>query len=235
RFGREAEEGEDKRKREVTPEEVVDRYYSDLSHQLVLLCSPDTNSPVLLSVLQASEQLLCEADEEGGRTGTPSLPAYMDTLSCQQRGEGLGSVGNHVKKKQRTFSSGMLFRTFSKYPLTSSTLVYRRRIRAKSSSLMLDAVWNKEATLPRRDGLNEVEWSHVELTVVLHRAEQAESVFIGRHVHVSVIQTIDNVPTTVQTGADQRAGLVKTEWISLSGGTVPGRLGTEQTPGECRG
>jgi len=43
----------------------------------------------------------------------------------------------------------------------------------------------------------------------------------------------DNVPTTAQTQPDQKAGLVRTEWISLSRGTVPGPLGTEQTPREC--
>lgn len=43
----------------------------------------------------------------------------------------------------------------------------------------------------------------------------------------------DNVPTTVQTQLDQKTEVVQTEWISLSGGTVPGPLGTEQTPREC--
>lgn len=47
------------------------------------------------------------------------------------------------------------------------------------------------------------------------------------------LRATDNIPTTVQTQPDQKAGLVKTEWISLSGGKVPGPLGTEQTPREC--
>lgn len=43
----------------------------------------------------------------------------------------------------------------------------------------------------------------------------------------------DNVQTTVQTQPDQKTGLVKTEWITPSGGTVPGPLGTEKIPREC--
>lgn len=43
----------------------------------------------------------------------------------------------------------------------------------------------------------------------------------------------DNVQTTVQTQPDQKTGLVKTEWITPSAGTVPGPLGTEKIPREC--
>lgn len=42
----------------------------------------------------------------------------------------------------------------------------------------------------QRDGLDEVERRHVQLAVALQRAEQAESVFVGRHVDVAVIQAV---------------------------------------------
>lgn len=37
---------------------------------------------------------------------------------------------------------------------------------------------------------NEVLWSHVQLPLILHRAEHAEAILVGRHVHVSIVKVI---------------------------------------------
>lgn len=42
----------------------------------------------------------------------------------------------------------------------------------------------------QRDRLDEVERRHVQLPLALQRAEQAESVFVSRHVDVAVVQTV---------------------------------------------
>lgn len=46
------------------------------------------------------------------------------------------------------------------------------------------------------DRLDEVLWSHVQLPFILHRAEHAEAMLVGRHVHVTVLKV---KRTTLQT------------------------------------
>lgn len=65
------------------------------------------------------------------------------------------------------------------------------------------------------DGLYEAERRHEELPLVLQRTEEAKSVFMGRHVRISIIQTI------VAGGLQTQTHTIKTYFKSYQQGVIP--------------